>query len=887
MMNSWVYNRGLIMSTTPAQPRTFGMASEFAWTLAETVQLLQANPHDAYLQYVAFQLAQREGRTHETISMLRDLNAPAARGARPAPPDILALFSGALAVQECLQLDVLQRSAGAGQTAGNGFQGERHVDELKGAGVRSHPWKAMLCGRVPEVSRLSKMVPADFLFVECRSLNAVFETVETISRWADTVSLQVMKSAVGGKLSWKLQVELGLLQNRTGKLNDLVSEVALVTSDLFAADGSDMSVLFWSDRPDELKACMSESLEKTQADYSAQRRTGNYGGVEYWQIESDNRQLNAFCAEPVPGLHLRSNSLPALRRIIDTVTGSSAGVALGASDEFGYIRTLMPWRHEKEDVFVYLSDPFIRRLIGPQLRIAARRKFMCRNHLSMLEQAIRMYCTEYGRLPDSTDTLAAAACAPLINSESLNCPDGGYYSLVVEGDSVIPACSRHGRSGHLLACLETPVGSISALEARDYEQFLEQYNRYWSTYFDPIAIRLKSGADFDRAETIVLPLIDNSIYTQLAGALGGKTESLDGLPVPGRNILTTAFRFNKRAIIDSHLDERTLKYGAGFLFPSDPAAAASLDLEDFLLNVLQNQVALHVYDSVPMLSLDFSAFMGIFATLVNRPGGGRANPVFPPNGIWLWAAFLIASLNAPVYLSFPVDSQKSSRADLFLSRLHALMSRQLAQQSARSGFAGECYKCELDDGGPAYCSTFQIGPAKLRIHWARIGQAIYVASKSFILNDLSLALRGVGGDRTNYSDAQAVAHAMVRFRPGNWNEVKQDMSVNQAETNRASCLNNLTKLCGLYRAQLSLGAGASAGNPAQHSDRFCPDGGEYVVEKRQIVCTCHGSAGEPKQPQRGSEVKFMGDAGAVTAQLSFLQDGLRAVLTIDRRQAAG
>ena len=35
-----------------------------------------------------------------------------------------------------------------------------------------------------------------------------------------------------------------------------------------------------------------------------------------------------------------------------------------------------------------------------------------------------------------------------------------------------------------------------------------------------------------RLETIVLPLLDNSIYTSMARMLGGKPEPLDALPVP-------------------------------------------------------------------------------------------------------------------------------------------------------------------------------------------------------------------------------------------------------------------------------------------------------------------------------------------------------------------
>ena len=42
---------------------------------------------------------------------------------------------------------------------------------------------------------------------------------------------------------------------------------------------------------------------------------------------------------------------------------------LGDSNEYAYIRTLMPAGAREEDGFVYLSDPFIRRLMGPTVKL--------------------------------------------------------------------------------------------------------------------------------------------------------------------------------------------------------------------------------------------------------------------------------------------------------------------------------------------------------------------------------------------------------------------------------------------------------------------------------------------------------------------------------------
>ena len=83
----------------------------------------------------------------------------------------------------------------------------------------------------------------------------------------------------------------------------------------------------------------------------------------------------------------------------------------------------------------------------------------------------------------------------------------------------------------------------------DYKQFLDEYNNYWRTFFDPIAVRIQVTPERYRLETIVLPLINNSIYKGMATALGGKPEPLDALPVPKRNIFSIQARFDKEALM--------------------------------------------------------------------------------------------------------------------------------------------------------------------------------------------------------------------------------------------------------------------------------------------------------------------------------------------------
>ncbi len=47
---------------------------------------------------------------------------------------------------------------------------------------------------------------------------------------------------------------------------------------------------------------------------------------------------------------------------------------------------------------------------------------------------------------------------------------------------------------------------------RQYQDFVARYSQYWRRFFDPIAIRVQVTPEQYRVETIILPLIDNSLY---------------------------------------------------------------------------------------------------------------------------------------------------------------------------------------------------------------------------------------------------------------------------------------------------------------------------------------------------------------------------------------
>src|SRR5262249_47832887 len=80
---------------------------------------------------------------------------------------------------------------------------------------------------------------------------------------------------------------------------------------------------------------------------------------------------------------------------------------------------------------------------------------------------------------------------------------------------------------------EMEFDTFTQSEASSYEAWRNGYEQNWSTFFDPIAIRLCVRPDRLAADVTVMPLILNTEYQrQFASSIGGKLNEAAGDPHP-------------------------------------------------------------------------------------------------------------------------------------------------------------------------------------------------------------------------------------------------------------------------------------------------------------------------------------------------------------------
>jgi hypothetical protein len=889
--------------------------TEQAWTFEEALEQLQRTPRDPYLQYVALQLARRQQDSAPAVAKVEDLLPHLGnRDDRRSQVDLFSIFTGTLAVQESLQLDAMRASTphpvppadpqDEEQERRDAVEKRRkeivEVATLPGTGVKSHPWKRMLKGRKPDVSPLAKLVPADCYFVEFRSLGKMLEALDLAGQWGTHLVNQAVREArtqcVGERLRQQLALEV---EPALRSFYDLaVEEVAAAGNDLFLREGSDVTLLFRMKQPALFEQRVEDFLVRAEKDHKdARRSTGSFLGIDFVHVTTPDRSVHVYSAYPRPDLHVRCNSLVGFKRVLEAVQGEQADgkpvVRLGDTDEFAYIRTLMPRGAAEEDGFIYLSDPFIRKQVSARLMLTERHRLQCYNHLRMIGHGSMMFRTQFGKAPGSLKELTRSDCAPgLFGAGRLACPDGGTYGLSADGS--FGTCTHHGEAHALIPCCENYVSRVSGTEADEYLDFVKRYNEYWKTYFDPIALRIQTTPQRYRVETIILPLIDNSIYSALATAFGGDPEPLDALPVPKRNIFTLSLRLNKEKLL-KEMDEALQKPDnavrtrelAGILgLPQKDLDRVSMkSFREVLDKGLGNQIALHVYDAVPIVDVNLPSLLAAF--LSSRPG--TAETEFAMVGV----AALAASLSSPVYVSIPVKDGEI--VDRFLLSLDPLLTNRIQKHGIEQDF----YFLRKDRELTLRGNVLRFGAVKVRFFTGRIGDAFYIVicNKPFVLDDLVElnAARKSGSVKPN--DPGPVGHAMVRVRPENWNQVLPDLHLGWAENNRVGCLGNLGPLSNAARSVTA----ARNGKPAEIADVlreaerlhdvrfFCPEGGRYQLTPDGKKCTCavHGWDREPRQgsaPLADSpSAKLMREFAGMSATLTFREDGLQAVLVIDRK----
>jgi len=812
-------------------------------------ELLRYYPEETFFQYCLLQSKARYGVEPPAI--------PKRKPDRTAlETDLYEVFSGSLAIQESLQRETL----GGGSRAGDL---DTHISSLRPPALRSLPYEKLLeekrtrDGIEPKVHEISGLVPADQYFLHFNSMGSLDELFDLSSEWGGSLLRLITVRAQDSQLRAKFDDQLCL---RRGPLTELfadavISEVAVTGADPFVAEGTDVTLIFRLKRPEVFREAARGWVEQVRQKYPDMvDREFNYRGHKVAAHYTNDRVVSSFAVEHEDCV-VYSNSHRVIRKVVDV----AMGMAPSLQDEldYRYVTTILPPLEAANSGYLFASEAFIKRLVGPAAKISEKRRLECFNNLVMLNNAALFFRMEQGRSPRSLSELIEGR---FVDPSKIVCPHGGGYAFDAEHDMC--TCSLHNRLKYLTPNVELSVLNVSKEEAAEYERYKKRYQEFWQRVFDPLAVRITVAPRL-KLETCVLPFANGSLYNDLRAMVDRNPR-----PIGTQRIASSA------AVSLVAVPGRQRIAG---LLGSIPGVSEVLKADPTLtdLSWIGDRAGVHLCDGETILEIDPTRL-----SRLNVPMLGEA-----PIAYQAAAGGLLMLMNMPVYVTIDVESRENA------SRLLEQLSRQIfLKDDTLTGLQPMGLRAKLDayrlpdyKEHAVYVFSGQVYAVKIRLHVALVGDQLVAATKPQILREV------IDASTAEQTRPPVEAHMLLRLNRRALDRLYDDLELYWAEKSRTACHRNIISiynLCKLYDTPVD---GVSRLSEAKYGVRyFCPDRGEYSfdVERDQVFCSVHGNRKQSRQNPRldgqSSFSQFVESLDEVVASLRFNDDALIATVEIVR-----
>lgn len=514
-----------------------------------------------------------------------DVGLETGRGRRTT--SAFSILGGRAAIEETLQMQVLNsiQSEDADSRVENT---PVHIDSVEGVQVKSHPFKEMLGGKRGGQLELARFTPHDRFFVYLGKPATLERMLDTGAPFIASLGSTLTGNALNYGLEKRYLKRLGLNREQLTAIlkSGLIREMALFCPDLFFIDGTDVTAIASVAQPKLLNGLFK--LLNPQGELSDSIIEMPAGDQpSYVALRGNLLFLSTNRSELEKSLQLHANN------------GKNS---LGESDEFRYMLTKLGIT-EKTRGYAYFSDPFVRRLVGPEVKIAQLRRILAKRQMEALTA-----CGMLARIDDPTATLGMER---LIAKHYIP-QDWDCQECEFDNTGVVHS-KTYGTLTNMRTLIDTPVEMITGNEAKAYAEYLSNYSNYWRRFFDPIAIRLdESGPQELEVSTFILPLVDNSIYNALRTALD-TDRTANTLAVPQLEPAPVV----KLSLNLSEMTWQNITETFSEIFTDYTGASAAV------LDDLGPSMHLAIFDSDPIIALGSGDVFGAFGSSMSRMNSER------------------------------------------------------------------------------------------------------------------------------------------------------------------------------------------------------------------------------------------------------------------------
>jgi hypothetical protein len=515
------------------------------------------------------------------------------------------------------------------------------LDKLVPPRLSQHAWAAMSAGLgAPPDEPLAHATPAEFYFVRAKDFGKLIELIDLVDDFgqpaADLLDGQTQSRGTLARYETELGLSRSALTRTFGPA--LVKELAVVGSDPYVHEGTDLTLLF---RVKDARL-FGGALAATLAQHAVlhpgiTESTFVEGGVTVTVRRSADGRIRQHRAT-LGDLELVSNSAAAIRRVLATRAGKQPSLA----DEPDFRYMLARDATTPNDELLYMGDRFVATVVGPAQKIAEARRQLALGELLTPGYAALTYGLLNGRSPTKTSELVQAK---LLDARALRHADGA----AVDWEPGRAARSVWGTPALLEPLLDRPaVTVVRDAERRGYEEFARAYEREWSDRIDPIALRL---------------------HTEPVAA--GKQELVADLRI--LPTLRREYAETMRTVGNVHLDVPRLLPGFGALIGLGEDASFRRDLSN----------SIGFFGLREPIKFDWLGDYAVVGTTSRNEVPNALHPLLPlrielPEDVnegWPDRRVLESLVNLPVYAAFGVKSRLG--AGVFLTAV-----RKMAREAA-------------------------------------------------------------------------------------------------------------------------------------------------------------------------------------------------------------
>ncbi len=718
--------------------------------------------------------------------------------------DIMGVLGGRAALRETLQLQALQVSDT------NAIEAVP-MESIDGVKVESHPFQEMLGDATVQSYAIANYVPHNRFFLGISKPEALMPLLDEGGSFLGRIGAGATGRSLRYDLKDRYFQSIGLNETfiRTLVKAKAIDELAIFSPDLFYLDGTEITTVVRMRNTAGVKLLVKlAGLEGKLGVSAFPVRTLN-GNVAWWALTDQ--------------LVVIGTSQQEVQAVIELTKNDGEG-SLGKSDEFRYMLTKVPFTKATR-AYVYFSDPFIRDLVGPRIKIGQMRR---------LNEKAKMQTMAYAAMLYSHDGFPAnPSLEQLVSSGYL--PDSFLTTGLSYDPNGIPTSKTYGPLPKMKSIYTADLSTATAAEADSYKNYQANYSRFWRRFFDPIAMRIEEGDGELITTTYILPLLDNSLYNGAQEVIAADLKTPLRIP---------QIEPAPSAMLSLNLSEKVwLEFLKEILFGRNSRIETDFNVAD------QLGPAFHfaIYDADPVIAFGSRSLLGLGGEF----GSGAERMAIP---------MMVSLLTRPCTMMIELKDPEPVRQFITAGRLKNIMGSM---------------------GRDTSLTTYRVGEKEF---WV-VGMDVWGLSLrfSFHLQDNYLLIGNMPWREpvkiVGQVDADA-SGASVQVLPSNAKIEQRALYLSAMEGQRQSVMEGLAYLHPLMASGI-----APKKVVTQHKKMFgyapaLPSKSVLEWDGMMSECTGYGTLWAQEQPAYNAEKAFgtLQGIGKLNASMQFEETGLRTIV---------